>query len=184
MLDSGTTSNTTTTLDSAEEEETNGNQSSTTYWNITFNTDGDNVQADAPDDSADISERSSGSTSGSSSKNFVDAGVYVQNYCINAMYTILALTAIWYAHVYYTCAHVCANPMYTHIHTLTGIGDPLWKTRPLALKYDFAVGCSILDSLFFELFFGYSESIIVLYQSIYKISARSELIQCVCRSKE
>ena len=78
VLDSGTTSNTTTTLDSAEEEETNGNQSSTTtYWKFTFkidnNTDGDDVQADAPDDSADIPESSSGS---SSKKSVDEAGVY------------------------------------------------------------------------------------------------------------
>ena len=31
--------------------------------------------------------------------------------------------------------------------------DPLWKNQPLALKYDFAVGGSILDStLFFRIF--------------------------------
>ena len=40
------------------------------------------------------------------------------------------------------------------IHSLI-ICDPLWKNRPLALKYDFAVEGSILDStLFFRFFFS------------------------------
>ena len=40
------------------------------------------------------------------------------------------------------------------ISWLICICDPLWKNRPLALKYDFAVGGSILDStLFFRIFF-------------------------------
>ena len=35
------------------------------------------------------------------------------------------------------------------------ICDPLWKNRPLALKYDFAVGGSILDSMLFcRIFFS------------------------------
>ena len=40
------------------------------------------------------------------------------------------------------------------MHALGTNCDPLWKNRPLALKYDFAVGGSILDStLFFRIFF-------------------------------
>ena len=58
--------------------------------------------------------------------------------CICDMGPLMSLAIEW-------CPHSCN----------TGIKcDPLWKNRPLALKYDFAVGGSILYStLFFRIFF-------------------------------
>ena len=77
VLDSGATTNTSTSLDSAEEEETNGNHSSITkqrYLTYLIFTDGDDVQADAPEDSADIPGSSLESTS---KKPVEEAGVYM-----------------------------------------------------------------------------------------------------------
>ena len=81
VLDSGAATNTSTSLDSAEDEEANGNHSSITkqrYLTYLIFTDGDDVQADAPKDSADIA----GSSLESTSKKRVDeSGVYMRITC-------------------------------------------------------------------------------------------------------
>ena len=63
--------------------------------------------------------------------------------------------------------------------------DPLWKNWPLSLKYDFAVGGSILDSTFIFgfFFFRYSESM-VLRLSSHKISMRYKVVLCLYGSGE
>ena len=117
VLDSGTTTNISTALDSAEEEETNGNDSSKNYklvnLTIPHDADGGDVQAYTPDNSVDIPESISGSTS---KKPVDEAGVCM---CITCKRHHTPLSLHHRLHVYtHTHTHACKRTHMPHSHSL------------------------------------------------------------------